>query len=50
MRKKPEEYRKDVIVVRLADGHKVLVKRKAFRDKLTFSEAIRQAVQGWLGL
>ena len=46
----PRKYRKDVIVVRLADGHKILVKRKAKQDGMRFSEAIRQAIQSWLGL
>lgn len=47
---KKNDYRKDVICVRLADGYKVMVSKEAKARKLTFSEAIRQAVQAWLGI
>ena len=50
MKKPTKQYRRDVIVVRLADGHKILVKNKARINKLSFSEGIRQAVQSWLGI
>ena len=44
------DYRKDVICVRLADGHKVQLAKEAAKRKISFSEAIRQAVQSWLGI
>ena len=44
------KYVRNQIVVKLADGHKILVSNRARKMKVSFSEAIRQAVQSWLGI
>lgn len=41
--------KKDVIVVRLADGTKVLVSKYAKKRKMSFSETIRRFIDTGLG-
>jgi hypothetical protein len=47
--KKTKEYRRDMICVKLATGHKIAIKRIAKEKKITLSILVRTIVADFLG-